>query len=90
MPMFVTEERGVVSPPLIKSPGCVVHLEMHAYVDMDEGTLQLAWQASDAVTGELFEWRMPPTTCGREFHVRALLEGWRRFLVLYQETTAPF
>lgn len=88
--MNLGDERRVESPPLIKSAGAVVHLELHAYVWLDEGNLQVSWQASDANTDELYEWRMPPVVLDRGEHDRKLAEACQRFLVLYQEHTTPF
>ena len=89
-PLFATEERHVVSPPLIKSPGEVIKVTVEVVLELDSGKLQIAHEAKSALTGELYEWRMPPVVTGREHHGRAMADGWRRFLRLHQEATAPF
>lgn len=89
-PLFAVEERHVVSPPLIKSPGEVIKVTVEVVLELDSGKLQIAHEAKSALTGELYEWRMPPVVTGREHHGRALAEAWRRFLVMVQEHSAPF
>lgn len=89
-PLFVISERHVVSPPLIKSPGEVIKVTVEVVLELDSGKLQIAHEAKSALTGELYEWRMPPVVTGREHHGQALAEAWRRFLVMVQEHSAPF
>lgn len=89
-PLFVIEERHIVSPPLIKSPGEVVRCTFEVVNWVDDARQQVSMQAASALTGELYEWLMPPVATGREHHGRQMAEGWRRFLRLHQEATAPF
>lgn len=89
-PLFVTSERHVSSPPLIKSPGDIVECRFTVLTWQDEGLQQVSMQSSSALTDELYEWLMPPVVTGREHHGRQLADQWRRFLRLHQEATAPF
>lgn len=89
-PLFVVTERHVESPPLLKSPGEIVRCTFEVVTWQDEAMLQVSMQAASALTDELYEWLMPPVVTGREHHGRAMADGWRRFLRLHQEATAPF
>lgn len=85
-----TEERKVVSRPLIMSPGEVVDLTLHVRVWPDEGRMQLAYTAESALTHELFEWSMDPLVTDRADMSEALDNAWSKFQVLFEDHTAPF
>lgn len=88
--LFATDAYEVVQPPMIKSPGAVVKLEMAVYVRDLDGAMHCAMQATDANTGELYEWRLSGVVRSRDDH-QGHVAGWcERFQRMVEANTTPF